>query len=467
MRRAGILLPMTSIPSLYGVGDFGKEAYEFIDLISEMGFSIWQVLPLNPLGQGNSPYQPISSRAIDEIYISPYLLKQEGLIKDDTYPYTNSSSVNYEEARSFKYKILEEVIDNFECDDDYLAFSNKQWVKNYAQYRSLEKKYGTSWQQWPDSIGDQKEIEKQIIIQYLLNKQWHSVKEYANKKGIDIFGDIPFYVGLDSVEVYQRKECFLLNENGYPEFVAGVPGDGFNPEGQKWGNPLYNWDVLEEEGYSFWVERIKLSSELYDMVRIDHFRAFDSYWKIPANNQTALEGEWNYPNGYEVVQAILDNNQDVELIAEDLGYLRNETYQLRDYFQLKGMRVIQYLLDHYDYSSDPVNSVAYSGTHDCMTLKQWYESLYDDVRNSINDELHKRFQEENILKCLKDYVLFSNADISILSMVDILELDGDARINYPGTSGPPNWQWRLLNFDSFKEEKGWLTNAIQASNRKR
>lgn len=293
MRKVGMLMPVASLPGRHGIGDFGKESYNFVDLLKEAKAAIWQMLPLNPLGYGNSPYQPYSSCAGDELYINLDKLCEEGLLKRVPDFHSNATHIDYQAVREFKGKYLKKAFKNFKPDAGYKKFIKMDWVYNYAVFLTLKKQNNlVSWNEWPveqqNWIKDHKydltplneDIEYEMFVQYEFYKQWMELKKYANKNGIKVMGDIPIYVGIDSLDVWSGQENFLLGADGKPTFIAGVPPDYFSATGQRWGNPIYDWDYMEKDGFKFWLNRLDYSSKLFDIIRIDHFRAFDSYWKI-------------------------------------------------------------------------------------------------------------------------------------------------------------------------------------------
>ena len=388
MRKAGVLLGVSSLPSAYGIGDFGESCYRLVDLLKTCGFKCWQILPLNPVGYGNSPYQPYSSKAMDDLYISLDELKKMGLIKKTKQFNAKKKSVDYKNVREFKTTYYKEAYHNFVKNAEYEKFASMEWVKNYAVFLTLKKKNNMNiWHEWPeeqknwiknheyDLTDIQDDIDYEIFIQYMLYKQWMKVKAYANKKGIEIIGDLPIYVGIDSVDVWENQQSFLLDDDGRPIFIAGVQPDYFSATGQRWGNPLYDWEYLEKNDFKFWVERIKYNSQLFDAIRIDHFRAFDTYWKIPVSCPTAIEGEWVEAPGYELFETLLVEVPKLNIIAEDLGNLRPEVLELRDYYNLPGMKITQFTFNpDSPFANEAENMISYTGTHDNATILTWFNS---------------------------------------------------------------------------------------------
>ncbi len=390
MRRAGVLSAVFSLPGRYGIGDFGKCAYEFIDMLSENGLTVWQVLPLNPIGYGNSPYQPYSSEAGDTVYIDLDGLYREGLLSalPDAYE-GDSKKVNYEEVRAYKQPYFEEAYRNFKKDAAYEAFIAQAWVYPYAVFHALKEKNGDlPWNEWPKE--DQEWIQNreensevlsglsdaiglEMFLQYEFYVQWQRILEYAHEKGVRIMGDIPFYVGQDSLDVWANQDEFLLDPDGYPGFVAGVPPDYFAAEGQRWGNPIYDWKHMEENDFAFWKNRLLYTAKLYDMIRIDHFRAFDTYWKVPRSCPTAMDGAWIEAPGYRFFDEVLPLLSGTEIIAEDLGEMRPEVYELRDHYQFPGMNVLQFTILDPKFRSRE-NMFVYTATHDNDMTKGWYQT---------------------------------------------------------------------------------------------
>lgn len=476
MKKTGILLPVSSLPSDTGVGELGRYAYGWLDILAGSGITIWQILPLNPTGYGNSPYQPYSSYAGDDIYISLEQLSTEGLLTAEIPSYMSGADrVDYQKVREFKEPYLRQAFDNFTksgeaSSEAFRLFSEQKWVRQYAVFRAFKKENeGRCWNEWPksqmewpeeeamelDIYGD--EIRYQVFLQYIFLRQWEKLKEYAASHGISIMGDVPFYVGIDSVDVWAGKENFLLGADGRPTFIAGVPPDYFSATGQRWGNPIYDWEYMKKTDYKFWVERIGYNQKLFDIIRIDHFRAFDTFWKIPASCPTAMEGEWIEAPGYEVLDTLNARIPGMNLVAEDLGMLRKEVHVLKEHYNLKGMKILQFTLGTAGkYASDDLtdnsNMIIYTGTHDNSTIKEWYRGQTPAARRKIRRWLKRQGEktgsaEERLIK----YTLKSTAEYAVIPAADICEMGRTARLNTPGTVGSPNWEWKMTGFEAVKK----------------
>lgn len=483
-RAAGILMPVASLPSQDGIGSFGREARVFVDLLSEMGMGIWQILPLNPLGYGNSPYQPYSSYAGDEIYIDLQQLEEEGYLTAEREPYEtdgNTNRIDYAKARDYKSQYLREAYKRFWKRDskthDFVSFQQKDWVYPYAVFMALKKQNGLRcWNEWPKEQRDwildraydishlQEEVQFQMFLQYIFYRQWKALKQYANDKNVSIMGDVPIYVGIDSLDVWGCRENFLLDAEGRPSFVAGVPPDYFSATGQRWGNPVYHWENIEKEGFAFWVKRLQYSSELYDIIRIDHFRGFDTYWKIPASCDTAIEGEWVEAPGYALFDEIYRKIPDIRIVAEDLGDLRPEVLELRDHYRLLGMNIAEFSLLSPEGAEE--YQLIYTGTHDNQTVQGWYASLDRKTKRMVNRKLAGYGMPwENTASKLVRFVYGSRACMAIVPLADIIGADDEARLNTPGTVGSPNWEWRLSDWKAVLQRKKSLTKLVSKTNR--
>ena len=486
MKKAGILLPLQSLNGENGIGDFGKSAFDFIDIIKKSGFDMWQILPLNPLGYGNSPYQPYSSFAGDEIYISLDLLYEDGLLEKKAEKIEQKERIDYNFVRKFKEKYLKIAYENFKktkenqtkAYEDFLKFD---FVYNYGVFITLKKENDLrSWNEWPDEmknwIVDKKfdltpyedKINYEIFVQYIFYKQWMKLKAYANENNIKIVGDIPFYVGLDSLDVWENQQYFEITKDGNPKLIAGVPPDNFSATGQRWGNPIYNWEKIKEDDFSFWINRLAYNGKLYDIVRLDHFRAFDTYWVIDSKNETAIEGEWLFAPGYELFEKIKKDLKDVEFIAEDLGEIRPEVFELRDYFNLKGMVIIQTDIraTEKNYIYAPENSICYTGTHDNKTIMDWFEDLSEDEKENINKLFQKiGIRNENIYDNFFEFAMRCDSEYVIIPLQDILGLGKEARINTPATLDEKNWSYKFKSMEKLKEKEEFLKEIIE-KNRK-
>lgn len=480
MKETGILMPVSSLPSETGIGELGKEALRWLELLEESSVTIWQILPLNPVGYGNSPYQPYSSCAGDEIYISLEDLWGRGLLREAPQSFREKEErVDYDAVRSFKEPYLREAFQAFKKTEDYEDFASQEWVQMYGVFRALKKASGgVCWNEWKQEYKDwpknrtalseeiQAEADYQMFLQYIFYVQWMRLKETASQKNIKIMGDVPFYVGIDSVDVWAGKENFLLDEDGRPRFIAGVPPDYFSATGQRWGNPIYDWEYMKEQDYQFWVDRIGYNSKLFDMIRIDHFRAFDTYWKIPASCPTAMEGEWVEAPGYEVIDTLREKIPGVNLAAEDLGDLRPEVLTLRDHYHLKGMKILVFSINSsgkyaFDEQEDRENMIIYTGTHDNDTLMEWYWGLSTARRRKIRRFLRKKgFNQGSVKDRLLAYTMAGKAEYAIVPMADILGLGREGHINTPGTVGSPNWEWRMPDFEKAEKEMRRYKDSI-------
>lgn len=487
MKKAGILWPLASLNGSHGIGDFGKASYDFIDISKKAGFDMWQILPLNPLGYGNSPYQPYSSYAGDEIYISLDMLYDDGLLEEKVAHLEQKDRVDYNYVRDFKGKYLKKAYlrfkeKNLENSEAYEKFLEFDFVYDYAVFLTLKKANNLiSWNEWPreqknwiidkklDLSPYQDQIAYEIFIQYIFYQQWMKLKAYANENGLKIIGDVPFYVGLDSLDVWQNQKYFEITEEGKPLLIAGVPPDAFSDKGQRWGNPIYKWSEIEKDDFKFWIDRLRYNAKLYDIVRLDHFRAFDTYWQIDAKNDTAIIGEWIPAPGYKLFDIIEKELKDVEFIAEDLGTMMPGVYKLRDHYDLKGMVIIQENLRPWEnhFIEATTNSAAYPGTHDNKTLFQWYGELDKSQQESIKDYFKTLgINHGDIREDFFDYVMGMESEYVIISLADILGIGQEARINEPATLSDKNWSFKLKNLDEYKEKAAFLNQAISHNKEK-
>ena len=466
MRKSGILMHVTSLPSPYGIGSMGKCAYEFVDFLCEAGQTYWQVLPLNPTGYGDSPYQSFSSFAgnhylIDlDMLIDEHLLTQEEV--DSVHWGSDESRVDFGCMFENRGKLLYLAYERFSPDEAFHKFvaENADWLENYALFMSLKEKFHSRpWYEWPVSLMMripeiirsvsqelQDTVQFHYFLQYQFFRQWRALRSYANQRGVKIIGDVPIYVPLDSVEVWSAPELFQLDANCRPTAVAGCPPDSFTSDGQLWGNPLYNWGKMKENGFAWWIRRLSAAAKMYDVVRLDHFRGFESYWAVPAGDQTAAGGTWQQGPGLDFIRAIQEALPDLEFIAEDLGYVTPEVRRLQEESGYPGMKVLQFAFDSRETAdylphTYPVNSVCYTGTHDNLTLAQWLQEAAPEDTALAKAYLGLN-EEEGLVWGMIRGGMSSVSRLCIIQMQDYLELGGTARMNFPGTLSSNNWTWR-------------------------
>ena len=468
MRKSGILMPIASIPSNYGIGTFSKQAYEFVDFLEQAGQTYWQLLPLGPTGYGDSPYQSFSTFAGNPYYIDLDTLVEEGyLTKEECEQYDwgdNESYIDYEKIYTSRSKVLRKAYLNSKIGSkaDFQKFTadNAYWLNDYAMYMAVKNSYkGASWSEWekdikirnPKALAKYRAEYKEEIgfyqfQQFLFQKQWFALKEYANKKGILIVGDIPIYVAFDSADTWSAPQLFQLDENCTPIAVAGCPPDAFSSTGQLWGNPLYRWEYHKRTNYEWWMKRIAYCYELYDVVRIDHFRGFDEYYSIPYGNPTAEFGQWEAGPGIEIFEVMKKKLGKKAVIAEDLGFLTPSVLKLVKKSGYPGMKILQFAFNATEESdylphNYPNNCVVYTGTHDNDTVLGWYQSLAGKDKNFAKRYLNIKSNKDVGWVFIRA-ALSSVADTAIIPIQDYLGLGSEARINTPSTLGD-NWKWRL------------------------
>ena len=440
-KNVGVLLPVSSLSAKHGIGDFSTSAFDFIDWLKEHHYRYWQILPLNPVGPGNSPYMTICSEAIDIRYISLQDLVDEGLLKSVPDFRPNASFVDYNKTLEFKDKYLRKAFKK----STYNLYSFKKenpWAVEYAKYLILKKiNDNRAWNEWwiKEVPAEYKqEIDYHIWCQYIAYKQWHKIFKYASENGVQIIADCPFYVGLDSVDCYLNKDQFKLDENDRPTVVSGCPPDAFSDDGQLWGTPIYNFEKMKENGYRFLINRIARLASQCHYLRLDHFRAFDTYCEIPAEDDNARRGQWLVGPRTDFFDRLFEEYPNMHIIAEDLGEMFDSVIELRDHYQLPGMRVYEFCI--FDDLPDSNAFVVYPGTHDNQTLYGWYKSLPDWNISYLK----KKFNNpRNLYNAIFDYIWNVNSFITIFQLQDLLKLDDRARINSPGTIGDPNWCWKL------------------------
>jgi 4-alpha-glucanotransferase len=468
-RCSGILLHPTSLPGPFGIGTLGRECRDLIDFLVASDQSIWQILPLGPTGYGDSPYSSYSAFAGNPLLICPEQLVREGdLNPADLVPFQgNFPTVDYLVATRMHYQLLDQAWQNFRQrasaarQQDFSAFCQAQayWLDDYAIFRALRSHFGEMpWYDWPEDIRQRQEsalrswgaqldagVLRQKFIQFVFFQQWISIKNYANSRGIKILGDLPIFVAHDSSDVWANQQLFLLGPDGSPNVVAGVPPDYFSATGQRWGNPLYNWEVLEKDDFSWWKARLKWNLQLTDLLRIDHFRGFSACWEIPAEDKTAANGRWVNTPGYQLFAALKKDLGKLPLVAEDLGVITADVEQLRKFCGLPGMKILQFAFD-----SGPDNpylphniekqSVVYTGTHDNNTTLGWWTALDSNQKNQVRDYLGHSCS--NMPWDLIRTAYQSRADLCIIPFQDILALPESARMNRPGQARG-NWAWRF------------------------
>ncbi len=482
-RCSGILLHPTSLPGPYGSGDLGLSAYKFIDWLKEAGQSIWQMLPIGPAGMANSPYMSLSAFAGSPLLIDINDIVRHGWLKegDAIAPgAVSDSNVCYDTVTTARMAMLSKAATIFFRDrsttdkKSYEEFCNreKSWLEDYALFQALNQKHGgTLWVSWETGLVHRKPqaLEKAAVelkefvefhkfTQWCFAEQWKRLKQYAEKKQIKLVGDVPIFVAHHSADVWSNQGAFSLDKSGMPKLVAGVPPDYFSEDGQRWGNPLYRWDVMKEQKYSWWIERFRKTFEMFDILRIDHFRGFEAYWEIPAKEKTARIGRWVKGPGEELFKAIKKKLGTLPIIAEDLGVVTPGVTALREKFEFPGMKVLQFA-----FSTDPKdvflphqyerNCVVFTGTHDNDTTRGWYEKATEHERDFVRRYCMTGGNEINwdLIRLAQQSV----ADLAILPLQDILGLRSDGRMNFPGTVDG-NWEWRF----TWEQIEPWMTHRM-------
>jgi len=484
-RLSGILVHPTSFPSPYGIGDLGKGAYEFIDFLEASGQHLWQILPLGPTGFGDSPYQGFSAFAGQPLLISPDQLMELELITEDDLndmPEWESGYVDYGKVITFKNQLFHTAYHTFRHTPDkmllekYDAFCEQHvsWLDDYALFMAGKDAHnGKCWLEWEEDLRNptpvsrakwEKDLEEEIgyykFLQYLFFQQWTALKTYANAHNIEIIGDIPIFVALDSADVWANKELFQLDSKGHPISVAGVPPDYFSATGQLWGNPLYDWEEHKKEDYQWWICRTRHQTQLTDYLRIDHFRGFEAYWSIPSGEETAINGQWVKGPKEELFLAIQKElGNDLPIFAEDLGIITPGVEWLRDMFHFPGMKVLQFAFQNLDesiylpHNFTTTNCICYTGTHDNDTTRGWYQNIPESSKDRI-----RRYGNTAGNSISLDFIRFclgSIAKYAIFPIQDLLQLGSEARMNTPGTPSD-NWQFRYLSEQLHPEHARWL-----------
>ncbi|MGC9341888.1 MAG: malto-oligosyltrehalose synthase, partial [Bacteroidales bacterium] len=497
-RKSGILLHISSLPGKYGIGDFGFEAKLFIDFLHQSGQSYWQILPLSQTDRqtGYSPYSSFSAFAGNTLFIDPLALKEMGLLKSKhlkKFRISTGSTVNFEHAENAKTSLLDIAFqsfkekDNTELKREFELFKEKEkfWLDDYALFLTLRNHFNNqSWVEWPREFRErnpesletfrknhEEKIEKIYFDQLIFSKQWGTIKSYANNLGIDIFGDIPIYVGYDSADVWAHPNLFQLNEDMTMLSVAGVPPDYFNENGQLWGMPLFDWKEMQNEGFFWWLKRIEKNLEWFDLLRLDHFRGFSAYWEVPSESLTAKNGKWVKGPGEDLFNAIRKKFSDMPFVAEDLGQIDKAVYDLRDQFELPGMRIVQFgfggnmpFLQH-NPANYTYNSIVYTGTHDNNTLKGWFKKEADNkclkrFENYTGNKLTNNNCHQEMIRIAYSSV----AKIAIIPMQDWLGLNETARMNFPSTT-EGNWKWKLSEGQAGKKLQKEIRKMVKTFGR--
>ena len=470
-RSAGVLMPITMLHGPYGIGVLGVEAKEFIDFLSERGFYVWQVLPVEQTGFCFSPYRCLSAFAGEPMLIDPRMLIDMGLVSSDEVfnriEGVSWSKVDYNLVRRKQWALLKTAFLRLDGKKPYANF-NPIWLEDYAIYMAISQRYNYNpWHMWPDSALRAREpdalekvkdaysedIEFYKFVQWLFDKQWKEIKKYANDRQISIFGDMPIYVSWDSVEVWSRRDLFSMNADGTYPTVSGVPPDYFSEDGQRWGDPIYNWKLMKNEGYEWWVNRIRASIARYDFVRIDHFRAFASYWEIPSESETAKVGKWVKGPGIEIFKAMEKALGQLPVVAEDLGILSDDVYELIKETGFRGMRVMQFGFADDDFHCPhnyTENHVAYTGTHDNNTMLAWLFDLEPEARERVltyfgfEGDWAAGGPNSPITKAWARVLFTSGASLAVIPIQDLLGYGADMRFNTPGTfNTEANWCVRI------------------------
>lgn len=466
MRNSGILMHITSLPGPNGVGTMGKRAFEFVDFLERAGQTHWQVLPLTPTGYGDSPYQSCSAYAGNHYLIDLELLEKEGLLTSADFENIvwceKETKVNFGHQYRNKLRVLRKAYTRFPGGMDFDAFltKNGEWLADYALFMALKDRHqGAAWYAWEDDLKFRKPealrtaqaqlrdlIRFYCFVQYMFYRQWGALRDYAHKKGIRIIGDVPIYVPLDSVEVWKVPQLFQLDEALVPTAVAGCPPDAFGGDGQLWGNPLYRWDVMERDGFAWWRKRLSAAAERYDVIRLDHFCGFESYWSVPYGEKIARNGKWVSGPGMAFIDALKSGLPHLEFIAEDLGFLNQRILDMRDSSGYPGMMVLGFAFDSRE-SSEYLphcytpNTVCYTGTHDNMTTQQWFDSASADAVAYAKEYMGLNDCEGLVWGTIRT-AMASVSSLCVVQMQDYLGLGGEARMNFPGTMSDANWTWR-------------------------
>jgi 4-alpha-glucanotransferase len=494
-RSCGILLHITSLPSPNGIGDLGPEAYKFADQLEAAGQQFWQILPLNPteIGMGNSPYSRHSAFAGNPLLLSPDLLLKDGLLtkKDLKHTYKFSDSrVTYEAATAFKKELWQKVYTNYKSirptglTQEFEAFQEEHhfWLQDYSYFVVFQRHHEQKpWIEWDEDIKRRKkgalkqletvladEIEKEQFLQFLFFRQWQNLVAYCAQKNIRLIGDMPFYVSFDSADVWTNPSYFKLDKQEKPIAVSGVPPDFFSETGQLWGTPVYNWEALAKHGFDWWIRRIDHNLKLFGLLRLDHFRAFSAYWEVPATEKTAVNGKWVKSPGDELLTIIRQHQRDMPIIAEDLGEIDQPVRDLIKDFNLPGMLVLLFAFEVSEHAFDSSflphnhtpNSIVYTGTHDNITVRAWYQHAVAASRKMLSNYTFQQITTDNVHEVMIRLAYASVSQLAIVPMQDVLGLGTEATMNKPSTASG-NWEWRLRKNQFSAKHIKWLKGLAE------
>ncbi|MBC7127637.1 MAG: 4-alpha-glucanotransferase [Candidatus Methanosuratincola petrocarbonis] len=492
-RASGILLHPTCLPSEYGIGDFGPKAYHFVDLLAETGQGYWQLLPLNPTSPecGNSPYISSSGFALNPLLISPEMLVADGLLGETALSairVPETDRIQYRSVHSAKLEILKKAYREFlkkrgEFSGEYEDFcaQNASWLDDYAVFTALKEESGLSWYLWPEGlrrrVSEELEPKKKLegtefhrFVQYIAHRQWWRLKEHCKRKGIRAFGDLPFYVSHDSADVWVNNKLFKLDDDGRALFVSGVPPDYFSKTGQLWGHPVYDWDRLREDGFEWWMRRIEHNLEMFDLVRIDHFRGLLAYWEVPATEKTAMNGRWVRVPSEEFFETLRRRFPSLPFVAEDLGVITEDVKAAIKDLGIPGMKVLIFAFDGkpdnpYLPENHETNSVSYTGTHDTNTIKGWFkEEATHEVKENLFRYLGRRVGEKEVSTEMVRLAMGSRSKLCVVPIQDVLSLGSEARLNVP-SSPLNNYLWKMTGNLLDKEKLAEFAQITRDSRR--
>ena len=495
-RSSGVLMHLTSLPGRFGIGDFGPEAFRFVDFLHEAGQSVWQILPLSVTSSftGNSPYSSLSAFAINPLLVSPELLLKEALAEQSDVEITyvrEGGPAHYRRIRMLKMALLRRAFGKFQqlsnlaTEFEEFETQAREWLEDFARFVVLKQVFGGEiWCNWPEpfryrqademrrfALLYQEEIRFQKFVQFIVWKQWNTLREHCRERGIQVMGDLPIYVETDSADVWTHPDYFKLGQDSHPEWVAGVPPDYFSSTGQLWGNPVYRWDRLQETRYAWWLSRLGNSSRLYDIIRIDHFRGLVQFWEVPSHEQTAINGRWADVPSYDFLDTVFEQFDRRSFVAEDLGYITDDVREVMNRYELAGMRIVLFgfggdLQGHpYLPHNYPENSVAYTGTHDNNTVRGWFErEMTPHEAHNLRTYLNKDVDADSVAWDLIEQTWRSRAKLAIAPMQDLLALDASARMNTPGV-GEGCWLWRCPYLAADEELAARLRQLTQATER--